>query len=106
MKSDSLKHFAQRCTEAFNPVRLRFFCFNTRALLFGMSCVKCRKEIISFLRRSEGSGRHGGGQDEVSSAMDWLVGSSQYQLLHKLRYLEENGAVANIAESMGNRKHC
>lgn len=51
--------------------------------------VQYRKEIISFLRKlmgpaAGGRKRQRGGQDEVSSAMDWLVGSSQYQLPHNL----------------------
>lgn len=41
-----------------------------------MSCVKYRKEVISFLRGSQRRVRHGGGQDEVSSVIDRLVGSS------------------------------
>lgn len=36
------------------------------------SCVKYRKEIISFLRSWwDRSDRHGGGQEEVSATMDW-----------------------------------
>lgn len=60
-------------TESHRLSYFSSFCFST---LVTISCVKYRKEIISFLKKGEGNIRQTGGQGEVSADMDWPFGSS------------------------------
>lgn len=72
------------CTDSYDLCNSSLLCSNTWAVLAAMLCLKCGKEMIRFLRKSKGSSGHRRRQDEVSSATDWTVGNSLYQLPHKL----------------------